>query len=308
MDKVWQHQEQNENLAMELLGWSEMQVAQSTPETIVKALQTHHQHQLEKKKELPPVANVEPIIKLTWPKSQTRATKTCIEMPAAIIHINDGSTMENERHIAPSVTPQMQAQLQGAETSAKLTEGAHDKPCVKTINETSPHSAPTPMSTPTASSCQADFKTSFVNEMSAFSLVGKTPGFLRDQKHDSIVSSIETTSLEERCKTLSARIKELLLRRSDHDVHLANTTLNALQKQRLLESFDRTNHYIWDCMSAIASEKVQIAAEIQYKKALLSWTDVQTSPNVLAELATDIANLSICLNILTNLNLDLCSA
>src|SRR2546430_364571 len=63
----WKIAQQQEADAMKLLGWTAIQVAQSSPEAISAALNTFHQQRLAKKRTLPPTCAAEPVIKLeSW--------------------------------------------------------------------------------------------------------------------------------------------------------------------------------------------------------------------------------------------------
>ena len=63
--KPWQVQQRNDKLAMELLGWTELKVAQSSHEEITTALAVHRNAALLQKQKLPPVTAPEVVVKLT---------------------------------------------------------------------------------------------------------------------------------------------------------------------------------------------------------------------------------------------------
>ena len=309
--REWQNEEKNEQLVMQQLGWTELQVAQSSAKDIAQALQ---QHAFLKKRDLPAVVAPEPIVKLAWPRS----------VPAHLAeHKHD---MQN---VSPtSTSPQVSSQV--AETTsapADLAELKHDI-CPSSTAEkaspslTSPQISPqiiaqdlrqlTANTTPQLISNTALPVTSACEGNETMQSLGKTPGFMRNGGvHATEPQCGPGGNQDLRFVEMSTRLNELLKRRADHDVLLANPNLESASKQALLLSFERTNQYIWDAMHVILLEKAAIASALQTKRALLSWAGALADPQIVTELARDISNLSASLTVLNTClphSLKTCSA
>jgi len=255
----FQIQKQNEVLVVQLLGWTEAQVVQATSEEIDQALQLHHKSTILKKQQLPPVTAPDVIIALPCLQSQRQLSPTLIPQ----------RTPQKDT-LPPQHTPQ-------TETTPSRRQVTPQKDPV----HTPPKQDPTP---------QKDIITPHEHEVkhATSDTLSKTPGFVREPAKAQLT--------EESCRELINQLKQLQRRRAEHEALLAKP--NLVESSDIMNSLERTNKYIQNCLQSMWIQKDQIANALESKKSLVAWTDATLEPHTIQVLNQEVSKLLSLLKIL----------